>query len=65
MFARLINLAQQVLDEDLDYSPHAGAILPEGFGLFSYPDGVWLVDRNLSCDMNKAVKIHCLVKREN
>lgn len=55
----LIAQAQELIDKDRDYNFTAS--LPEGMALYSYEDGVWVVDTKDSCDMNDAVKIECVI----
>jgi hypothetical protein len=59
----IMQAAQTVQTMDMDYWPQDQSLgLPDGVTLYSYEDGVWLVQESIdSCSMDDATKIVCVL----
>lgn len=54
----LSQIACEMVENDLDYADTD--ILPNGYCLGLYADGVWVVDCSTTCDMNNMPRLLCL-----
>lgn len=53
--------AEQMIENCWDW--HSEAVLPEGYVLAAYPDGIFVCYAGEECDMGKFVKIECITEK--
>lgn len=59
--AEMVLAAEKMIVQDMDYWPYGLIDYPlsqdADYCLYSYDDGVWLVDVNHTCNMKDAIKL--------
>lgn len=59
--AEMVLAAEAMIANDMDYWPYGLIDYPVSedadYCLYSFEDGVWLVDTNNTCSMNDAIKL--------
>lgn len=54
----LARAACEMVENDMDYMKHS--LLPDGYMLGLYADGVWVVDARNTCVMEQMPRVVCL-----